>query len=215
MKKFNYVECGKRFYEFYNLWKKANPQGTKRLFAEIAHIVPQNLNRYFAGEYDPMNIAANIADELQALGLSIDWLATGKLNNQVIKEPKELYRIREYPVAGKIQAGKGAITFDYDRVEPGPPGVVVKEGYWFVVKGDSMEPRYFAGEMVFVRKDIEPRSGDFAVVVWDDYTEGSVKQIFFQEQFVVLKSLNPKYEPIIVPKKEIVFIAKITHSKSK
>lgn len=200
-------------------------------FAKALGVSPQNLNSYLTGQRVPGN---KMQRKLRVLGCDVGWLMTGLTREQaeqsltrtatkiiegrggkVIKDSTMPYSIKMYPVAGKVQAGKGMLTFEYHRMEPGPPGVVVSEGYWFVVKGDSMEPRYFKGEMVFVRKDLKPENGDFAVVVWDDYTEAAIKQIFYKDGNIILRSINPAHEPILVSTQKISFIAKITHSKTK
>lgn len=199
-------------------------------FASQLGISASNLSQYLSGKSMPGN---KMQERLRKLGCDITWLMTGMTRDQLdrglvrtatnilegrgktVHDSIMPYDIKMYPVAGKVQAGKGALTFEYHRMEPGPPGVVVSEGYWFVVKGDSMEPRYYKSEMVFVRKDLKPENGDFAVVVWDDYTEAAIKQIFYKDGNIILRSINPAHEPILVSTKKISFIAKITHSKAK
>lgn len=205
--------------------------GSVNAFAEALKIAQSQLSNYLNGRRIPGN---KMQDRLRKLGCNITWLMTGETREQledglvrvatkiiegrggkVVKDSTMPYSIKMYPVAGKVQAGKAVLTFEYHRMEPGPPGVIVPEGYWFIVKGDSMEPRYYKGEMVFVRKDLKPENGDFAVVVWNDYVEAAVKQIFYKDGNVILRSINPAHEPILVSIQKISFIAKITHSKTK
>lgn len=220
------AEIGERLREFGEQQFKSSVN-----FAKALGVSPQHLNAYLTGQRIPGN---KMQDRLRKLGCDIGWLMTGLRREQVeqdfvrattkitegrgrkvVGESTMPYDIKMYPVAGKAQAGKGVLTFEYHRMEPGPPGVVVPEGYWFIVKGDSMEPRYYKGEMVFVRKDLKPENGDFAVVVWDDYTEAAIKQIFYKDGNAILRSINPAHEPILVSTQKISFIAKITHSKTK
>jgi phage repressor protein C with HTH and peptisase S24 domain len=208
-------ERGQRLLTFY----KRKGYRSKRAFVQamrahgVTSLHEQHLNKYFAGQSDPLNLAEGLTKE----GCDINWLATGRFIEPTTRSEKSPvhYMVREYPVAGRVSAGKGTLTFEHDRMEPGPPGVDVRTAYWFVVKGESMVPRYFPGEMVFVQPELHVQSGDFAVVVWNDFDEGALRQVFFKEKGVLLKSINPKHDPELVPQREIAFIAKITYSKTK
>lgn|SRR3989338_4701939 len=67
-------------------------------------------------------------------------------------------------------------------------------------RGDSMEPLIYDKDLVLV--DRSPvSSGDTAVVVHKD--EAKLKKFYKEKGRVVLQSLNPKYEPIIVDPDDI------------
>lgn len=61
-------------------------------------------------------------------------------------------------------------------------------------RGDSMEPLVHDGDLVLV--DRSPvANGDTAVVV---HGKGAVlKKFYVENQYIILQSLNPKYEPIV------------------
>ena len=98
-----YTEKGKRLREFMDSqnWSKAE-------FARRMGIPQQNVNRYLAGELDPMNLA----EELLKENCNIEWLMTGKstkegtigeqdklmlhiLAESKIRSPRELTKLLE------------------------------------------------------------------------------------------------------------------------
>lgn len=62
------------------------------------------------------------------------------------------------------------------------------------IKGDSMEPRMFAGDVVIVRYQEEVESGDVAIVAING-DEATCKKVTLTTDGMILNSLNPKYEP--------------------
>src|SRR5687768_9465812 len=77
-----------------------------------------------------------------------------------------------------------------------------------ILEGDSMEPRYIAGDMVVFAPNAEPRNGRAVVAKLKD------GRVFFrmfhctgpEGSRVRLESVNPNYAPIEFPKDEIEFI---------
>ena len=186
--------------------------GWQAKYAEALGISQQQISDILA-ERSP--IGPKMRERLrQKLNYDID-VEIYKTENisSVIREPVPNYAIREYPVAGKVKAGKGALTFEFDRVEPGPPGYMGKEGWWFIIDGDSMQPKYEHGEMVFASRDQQPDNNGFGIVVWDDYNYGVAKRVEYKEDFIILKSVNPSYETAIVKRKDLSFLGKILFTK--
>ena len=64
------------------------------------------------------------------------------------------------------------------------------------VDGDSMEPEFPSGCVIFVEPQTEPLSGDFVVVSLDDGHQATFKQLVLDGAQRYLKPLNPRY-PII------------------
>lgn len=104
------------------------------------------------------------------------------------------------PVYG-LAAGAfaGAFTMTTDEVErvPAPPGLAhVRDAYALIVTGTSMEPRYTAGDFIYVNPHRPPRPGDHVVVqIRDHRTEG--RQTFIKRYMgetagmVVVSQYNP------------------------
>lgn len=104
------------------------------------------------------------------------------------------------PVYGMAAgAFAGAFTMSSDEVErvPAPPGLAhVRDAYALIVTGSSMEPRYFAGDTIFVNPHRPPRPGDHVIVqIRDHRPEG--RQTFIKRYVgethgaVVVSQYNP------------------------
>ena len=105
------------------------------------------------------------------------------------------------PLYGQAVSGKdGRFVWNGEKIRDvlAPPHLAkIRDAYAVGVVGDSMEPRYFAGEMVFVNPHKAARRGDF-VVVQIKADEGNAPDAYIK-QFVsmddkrlVLEQFNPK-----------------------
>ena len=102
------------------------------------------------------------------------------------------------PVLGKVAAGLPieAIenVIDWEEI----PNEIAKKGEHFalVIKGDSMEPRMYDGDVVIVRKQNTAESGQIviATVNGDDAT---CKRFMQYGDSIGLVSLNSKYPPMV------------------
>ncbi|MEW5804989.1 MAG: S24 family peptidase, partial [bacterium] len=192
-------------------------------FAKKLGIAPQNLNNYLSGKRIPGN---KLKYRLENLGCDITWLMTGHTAAQrdggMIKMfhgyladrgEKEISKgLTEYPLVSNIYAGNGEtrLTFEYESKEmlPGPIGRKYIGSLYFKVKGDSMEPKWEAGDYVLVNPNLKPKDGEYAVVGFNS-NEGSIKKIFIREKKIILKSLNPDYPDEMIEKESIWFLGKV------
>lgn len=73
---------------------------------------------------------------------------------------------------------------------------VGKKAFGLRVNGDSMEPRFMAGDIIIVDPDIHPENGNFCVV----WLNGDVSFRIFHEndQEIRLESMNNKYPEFII-----------------
>lgn len=108
--------------------------------------------------------AEGLAKLAAALGVSAAWL-TGEDAQPGGGRPP---RGADIPVFGTAAAATaGAMQVGDDAIEwlPRPPGLVaVRDVYALYVTGSSMEPRYRAGDLVFVSPHRPARIGDDVVV---------------------------------------------------
>ena len=97
------------------------------------------------------------------------------------------FRVSDQPAAAGLGAYLGPDAFHEVLVRPGalPRGAV----FGVPVQGDSMEPRFFDGDVLVV-SDAPPEPGEIGVFVMDG--SGYVKLLGDGE----LLSLNPAYDPI-------------------
>lgn len=126
------------------------------------------------------------------------------------------------PVLGTVKAGYGGFAADENM---GSESVDVRtlRGYnqddffYLIVKGDSMEPRLYEGDLVLVRRQTSVDSGAYAVVTIDD-DEGVVKKVEYDKDSITLISQNHNYPPRKfsgADVEKVRIIGKVIESKSK
>lgn len=98
-------------------------------------------------------------------------------------------------IHSKLSAGTGVFDLDPEHVEE----MVYKEDIpkhdlAFLVAGDSMQPVFEDGEVVFVEKTDDIRNGQIIAVQIND--EAYIKKAYKEESRLRLVSLNTKYEDI-------------------
>ncbi|MBS5794709.1 MAG: helix-turn-helix domain-containing protein [Clostridiales bacterium] len=69
-----------------------------------------------------------------------------------------------------------------------------KADFALYVRGDSMEPSYYDGDIIFIKSQPAVDNGQIGIFIYDD--ESYIKKYSVQEDGVYLVSLNKKYEPI-------------------
>ena len=132
--------------------------------AKMSGVQPHNLRRYARQEAQPrLEIAQQIAE---ALGVSLDDVMGTKLGSSVA--PPGAREGRRIPVYGAAQGGIG-----YDITDVSSPVDYLAAPEWVagndnsyavLVSGESMEPRFFAGEVLFVHPGLPPTPGDDVVI---------------------------------------------------
>lgn len=131
----------------------------------------------------------------------------------------ELVNIR---VVGVVRAGFGGLAYDCDMgmetvSASSIAGYDVSDFFYLKVKGDSMEPRLYEGDLVLVRRQSSVDSGSYAVVTIDD-EEGVIKKVEYDKNSITLISQNHNYPPRVFKDadvKRIRVIGKVIESKSK
>ncbi|AXQ79456.1 LexA family transcriptional regulator [Streptococcus chenjunshii] len=112
----------------------------------------------------------------------------------VIEEPVELYEVL---TTTKLAAGLGYAFNDYDTeivyVDNKPP----KHDLASFVYGDSMEPKYHSGDIVYlIDKGFSSYYGEICAVAVGDKTY--LKKVYTEKGQLRLVSINPKYKDIII-----------------
>lgn len=125
------------------------------------------------------------------------------------------------PVLGKVQAGIPVEAIedivDYEEI----PSKMAEGGTYFglTVKGDSMEPKFSEGDVVIVRSQPDIESGDIAIVMVNG-ADATIKKVIKQENGILLKPSNNKYEPFFydnksISEKRVVIIGKVVELRAK
>jgi SOS-response transcriptional repressor LexA len=140
--------------------------GTRRMTpAEIAGaavyfgVSPEQL---FAAETARTPMATHLQIPAQMPRIDVTWPDTPIIAPPFATMPKDV------PVYGTVVGGNsGGFHMNgevVDRVRR-PPGLAdVRGAFALYISGDSMEPRYFAGERVYINPARPPAVGDFVVI---------------------------------------------------
>ncbi len=166
--------------------------------AEVAEL-PMDPVATSSGEID-VSVANGIT--LQSNSAALDRSDTGSPANARLGDalPDPIAKI---PVYGQAVGGMdGEFVMNGDRLEDvfAPPSLSSVAGAYAVyVAGESMEPRYFDGEIVFVNPVKRVRRGDFVVAQIQAEEHGPklayVKRfVRWNSQVLVLSQYNPEKE---------------------
>ena len=109
------------------------------------------------------------------------------------------------PVLGNVQAGipVEAVQDILDEEEIEPSMALTGEYFALKIKGNSMEPRIFEGDVVIVRRQPDVENGTIAVVLVNGQ-DATVKIVEKNDDGIVLIALNPTaYTPHFYTNKQI------------
>ena len=101
------------------------------------------------------------------------------------------------PVLGRVAAGLPITAveniLDYEEI----PHSLAATGEFVAlqIKGQSMEPRIYEGDIVIVRVQPTAETGDLAVVIVNG-DEATVKKIKILPEGILLQPFNPTYQPM-------------------
>lgn len=117
---------------------------------------------------------------------------------------------RRIPIRSWAQAGAG-IDFEelpLDWQDTVPTDCPDSEAFAVELKGDSMEPKYIAGDLAILMPGTTPKTGCLVVA---RLQEGDVMFKIFNPstpggESVVFSSLNQAYPPLTAPREEIAWI---------
>lgn len=139
-----------------------------------------------------------VAAFAKALNVSIDFLMDGNRNENNSQGTR-------IPVLGTIVAGIPITAveniIDYEEISQER----AKTGEYFalVVKGSSMEPKIYEGDVVIVKKQSTVDNGDIAIVLVNG-NEATIKQIQRSQSGITLVGFNVAvYPPHIYTNEEI------------
>lgn len=108
------------------------------------------------------------------------------------------------PLVGTVKAGydylaqenwEGTIDLDKKVADTG-------EFFALKIKGDSMIPAFFEGDIVIIKKQNYCENNQFAVVIING-EEGTLKKVKKTDEGIILQPINPAYGPVMYTNKEI------------
>lgn len=157
--------------------------------AERIHVSPTTIYRYEKGDIEkvPSDVLIEIAAALHTTpAYLMGW--------EEVVSPPEAVKI---PVLGRVAAGLPITAveniLDYEEI----PHSLAATGEFVAlqIKGQSMEPRIYEGDVVIVRVQPTAETGDLAVVIVNG-DEATVKKIKILPEGILLQPFNPTYQPM-------------------
>lgn len=128
---------------------------------------------------------------------------------------------RTVPVVGHASAGEGFEYTDggYDAGEgfeqvTVPPGIdpaLASRIYCVRVRGDSLQPSFGDGALLFIKPESHGEIRDGDLVIFKDRERGLafVKKVEFAGDNLVLHSLNPRYKNLVRKKMDLALLEKV------
>lgn len=170
---------------------------TAKELADYVKVAESTMSLYENGKREPdFDTLLKIAHYLQT---SIDYLLG---NTESANTKKQGIKI---PVLGYVAAGIpiSAIEdiIDYEEI----PEQMLRDGseyFALQIKGQSMEPRIYNGDVVIVRKQPDVDSGQIAIVCVNG-DEATCKKIVKQAGDILLQPLNPAYQTVFYSAEQI------------
>lgn len=164
--------------------------------ADRVHVARSTIQRYEAGTIAQMKMPV-LFSIANALSVNPEWLI-GKsdemepaLPANVIPFPKP----GSVPLIGSIACGTPILAEENIEEYVDLPKHI-RADFALTCKGDSMiGADIHDGDVVYVRRQPEVRSGQIAAVLIDD--EATLKRVYRQGETVVLQPENPEYPPMI------------------
>lgn len=139
------------------------------------------------------------------------------------KPPTVPISLDKINVVGHVAAGETDISYDDAGLPVGGsidepldrlPDVTDQYAYGLTISGNSMLPGYPQGTKVIVSPSEKVKSGDLVICRLRSTGKVYIKEIAFSSGMVLLKSHNTTaYEPVAVPKEDILFCHKVVWAK--
>lgn len=125
-----------------------------------------------------------------------------ELSGTDLVPPTLVHMNRDMPVHGTAEGGPGAFVDTGQAIDfvRRPPGLVgAQNAYALFVVGDSMAPKYEAGNLIFVHPDRPPTAGDDVIVQLLDSENEAIQAMIKRlvrrtEKFVIFRQFNPDKE---------------------
>lgn len=137
-------------------------------------------------------------DTLEKLASALDS-TVAQLNHslQLPKEADPVVGLRKVPLISWVQAGLPTPVASLDDMDKWYicPVRISKNGFALKVRGESMEPMFFEGDIVFIDPDVPAESGRIVAAVDDGAAdpEATLKKLVKDGPDYYLKALNPDW----------------------
>jgi phage repressor protein C with HTH and peptisase S24 domain len=169
-------------------------------------------------ERDVVKKSRSHIEVAMALDIAIPVRVTGT-NNAAVSGPANMQTTTRLPAYGQAIGGShGEFMLNGNKIDDllAPPTLLgVRDAYAVFVSGESMEPRYFAGEVLFINPRLPVRRGDFVVaqIAHDEHSPplAYVKRFVSKQGTLRLEQFNPP-EVLEFDSADVVSVHKVVMS---
>jgi len=125
-------------------------------------------------------------------------------------EEQRITKTKVVPMVGKVAANPTELAYGDPTYDEAVANVPNKADCALLVQGDSMEPEFKNGQIIFYKRQEVVENGELAVVEIDG-SGVTFKKICidYENEKIVLKSLNRKYEERILDSNRVKVIGKV------
>ena len=168
---------------------------TQEELGDLIGVKKAAINKYEKGLVVNLK-RSTIANLAKALDVDPIWL----LGMEEVQEnlpqgviPMSDLQRKHIPLIGSVAAGEPIFDPEFpDVVVDGP----LDADFALRVKGDSMEPEYLHGDLIYLKSTPDiPHEGATVAIAIDD--EATLKRVYKHNDSVTLISNNPRYAPMI------------------
>lgn len=137
-------------------------------------------------------------DTLEKLATALDS-TVAQLNHslELPKEADPVVGLRKVPLISWVQAGLPTPVASLDDLDKWYicPVSISNEGFALKVRGESMEPMFYEGDIVFIDPEVPAESGRIVAAVDDGAAdpEATLKKLVKDGSDYYLKALNPEW----------------------
>ena len=155
-----------------------------RLAATSESYLSQIRNQLLTAKGTPRGVGDELAAKLeQAMGKPHGWMDE---SHQDFMEERARYNAEPGPALG-----------DAEDLLPCPVRCS-PDTFVLRVRGESMEPKFHDGDLIFVDPEAAPLSGRYVVVRLEDSHEATFKQLIVEGDRQFLKAMNPDWPQRII-----------------
>lgn len=173
---------------------------TQADLCRMTEISKSTMSQYLSGKYEPSQLKTEIiaralnVNEAWLMGYDVPMDRTSHLRKKGVK----------IPVLGEVIAGVPieAIEDILDYEEISEDMAAKGEHFALKVKGDSMEPVFYAEDIVIVRQQPTADSGDIVIALVNG-DESTIKKLKLTDGGLMLIPANSAYEPMYYTRKQI------------
>lgn len=189
-------------------------KGNKSAFANAIGVTPSVVDNIVGKRQGKPSF--DVVEKVSALAeINIDWLITGKgdmlKSSKGIKPTKDETGIPLIPVEAMAGCFTGSQTILLQECDHYVVPAFKNADFLIYVRGDSMQPRYFSGDMVAC-KMLSPTDLFFQwgkVYVLDTDQGALIKKVEqgTDDETITLVSENENYKPFQIPRRAVYHIA--------